>query len=83
MLCRAVYRRPATPADYLGGSEAAMLFDAAKEIRVLRTALLGIGADIAKAGCCDHAPGQSENPNRCTRDHLMVKFLERKRRVLA
>jgi len=38
-LCQAVYHRHATPRDYLGGSEANMLHDAADEIARLRAEL--------------------------------------------
>lgn len=39
LLCRAVYRREARPSDYLGGSDARMLVDAAKEIHAQRRRL--------------------------------------------
>lgn len=35
-LCRALYRRDETPADYLGGADAKMLHDAAQVLESLR-----------------------------------------------
>jgi hypothetical protein len=51
LLCMALYQRKPHPKDYLGGSEAKMLYDAANEInrlkRILRTEREGI-AEMAK-----------------------------------
>jgi hypothetical protein len=46
VLCEAVYQRPAEPRDYLGGSQANMLHDAAKELQRLRKELDNEKAEV-------------------------------------
>lgn len=53
-------------------------------LQKLASAFYKIGADIARCGCCNEPyrePCLPEHLGRCTREKLLVRFLELKREV--
>lgn len=56
-LCRAVYRRDPRPGDYLGGSQARMLYDAANALAAAERELVELRGRIRglHAQACEHA----------------------------
>lgn len=50
-------------------------------LEAYKSAFFRVGADIAKGECCDHLLDECDNPNRCLREHLLVKFLAERRKL--
>jgi hypothetical protein len=69
LLCFALYGRRAEPTDWIGGSEAKMLRDAAKEIAVLRSrALVAVDAVGHWMPAMDHCDKTTADAIRALRD---------------